>query len=312
MSKIFTKLNLGDAVASSGGRVWKKLSAESAEEPDTNYLTFSSPNNFTIATRNSNKTWDGTIEYSTDANTWKTWNGVSTLSSANGFLYLRGIGNTKITGKENTDYGFLISGAEISCMGNIENLLDYEVVANGAHPIMASYCFYLLFAKCTGLISAPELPAMTLTSSCYERIFSGCTSLRIAPKLPAMTMVFKCYYLMFSGCTSLISAPPLPATTIASDCYFGMFSGCTKLENLPRLPATTLGSNCYFNMFKDCTSIKLSTLRAGEYQTVYRIPTIGTGKTATNALLSMFDGTGGTFAGTPEINTEYYTSNTLV
>ena len=28
----FTKLNIGDAVASSGGRVWKKLSAESAEE----------------------------------------------------------------------------------------------------------------------------------------------------------------------------------------------------------------------------------------------------------------------------------------
>lgn len=28
----FTKLNIGDAVASSGGRVWKKLSAESAED----------------------------------------------------------------------------------------------------------------------------------------------------------------------------------------------------------------------------------------------------------------------------------------
>lgn len=27
----FTKLNIGDSVASSGGRVWKKLSAESAE-----------------------------------------------------------------------------------------------------------------------------------------------------------------------------------------------------------------------------------------------------------------------------------------
>lgn len=30
----FTKLNIGDAVASSGGRVWKKLSAESAEVQD--------------------------------------------------------------------------------------------------------------------------------------------------------------------------------------------------------------------------------------------------------------------------------------
>lgn len=30
----FTKLNIGDSVASSGGRVWKKLSAESAEVQD--------------------------------------------------------------------------------------------------------------------------------------------------------------------------------------------------------------------------------------------------------------------------------------
>lgn len=30
----FTKLNIGEAVASSGGRVWKKLSAESAEVQD--------------------------------------------------------------------------------------------------------------------------------------------------------------------------------------------------------------------------------------------------------------------------------------
>ena len=34
MANIFTKLNIGDSVASSGGRVWKKLSAESAEATD--------------------------------------------------------------------------------------------------------------------------------------------------------------------------------------------------------------------------------------------------------------------------------------
>lgn len=35
----FTKLNIGDSVASSGGRVWKKLSTESGEE-DSNGLYF--------------------------------------------------------------------------------------------------------------------------------------------------------------------------------------------------------------------------------------------------------------------------------
>lgn len=41
----FTKLNIGDAVASSGGRVWKKLSAESAVVDDelVGTWTFNSP-----------------------------------------------------------------------------------------------------------------------------------------------------------------------------------------------------------------------------------------------------------------------------
>lgn len=34
----FTKLNIGDSVASGGGRAWKKLSAESAEPEDTSIV----------------------------------------------------------------------------------------------------------------------------------------------------------------------------------------------------------------------------------------------------------------------------------
>lgn len=35
----------------------------------------------------------------------------------------------------------------------------------------------------------------------------------------------------------------------------------------------------------------------------------GTGTTATDALINMFTSTGGTFTGTPEINTTYYLSS---
>ena len=63
-------------------------------------------------------------------------------------------------------------------------------------------------------------------------------------------------------------------------------------------------------MFQDCTSIKLSTTQTGEYTVEYRIPTSGNGTTATDALIGMFTSTGGTFTGTPEINTTYYLSNT--
>jgi hypothetical protein len=66
-------------------------------------------------------------------------------------------------------------------------------------------------------------------------------------------------------------------------------------------------------MFSGCSSIKLSTTKTGEYVNKYRIPSgTATGVTATNALGSMFKNTGGTFTGTPTINTTYYTSNEIV
>ena len=34
-----------------------------------------------------------------------------------------------------------------------------------------------MFSGCTGLTTAPELPATTLTSNCYNGMFSGCTKL---------------------------------------------------------------------------------------------------------------------------------------
>ena len=61
-------------------------------------------------------------------------------------------------------------------------------------------------------------------------------------------------------------------------------------------------------MFKNCTSLKLSNTKTGEYTQEYRIPSSGTGTTATQALNSMFAYTGGTFRASPFINTTYYLS----
>ena len=145
-------------------------------------------------------------------------------------------------------------------------------------------------------------------------MFRGCTSLTTAPALPAATLADYCYGGMFQGCTSLTSAPALPATTLVENCYTYMFYGCTALTTVPALPATTLVGMCYFGIFQNCAKIKLSTTKTGEYQTAYRIPKSGTGTIATDALYSMFTNTGGTFTGTPSINTTYYlsTSNTVV
>ena len=303
------------------------------------YLTFSSPNSFTLKVNDATKHWNGTLEYSTDTSIWSTWDGTTTLSSAasgnDNVLYLRGTGNTVISGNS-PDYKWVLTGSNIACAGNIENLLDYTTVESGSHPTMAPYCYFGMFFGCTGLTQAPTLsattladmcysgmfydctslaqapalPATTLATNCYDNMFVNCTSLTQAPALPATTLGIDCYYGMFHGCTSLTQAPALPATTLASSCYQSMFSGCTSLTQAPALPATTLANSCYYIMFYGCTGLKLSATQTGEYTVEYRIPTTGTGTTATDALTSMFASTGGTFTGTPEINKTYYLSNT--
>lgn len=221
------------------------------------YLTFASAEPFTIQMRRNQKTWNGILEWSTDASVWAEWTAteISSLEhDGEQRIYLRGTGNTIVS---NLSYRFLLTGSNIRCTGNIENLLDYATVQNGGHPTMGPKCFYMLFKGCTGLISAPELPAVALSQSCY----------------------------------------------------YGMFQGCTGLISVPELPATTFAAFCYSQMFEGCTGIKLSTVQTDEYWKEYRIPTTGEGQSSDDIaidLADMFTNTGGTFTGTPEINTVYY------
>ena len=358
------------------------------------YLTFSSPKSFTLKVNDSTKHWDGTLEYFSADKVWAVWDGTTILSAYNNdgeyVLYLRGTGNTVITGRTangaSDTYRWVLTGSDIACVGNIENLLDYATVESGQHPTMAeacyvymffgctsltqaptltattladycycgmfvrctsltqtpvlpaitlsygcyqdmffgctgltqapalpattlaSYCYSDMFYGCTGLTQAPALPVTTLASYCYYQMFWNCTNLTQAPALPATTLAEYCYRSMFSGCTSLTKAPALPATTLANNCYERMFRGCTSLTQAPALPATTLANNCYKYMFENCTSLKLSNTKTGEYTQEYRIPSSGTGTTATQALNSMFAYTGGTFRASPAINTTYYLS----
>ena len=224
-------------------------------------LEFTSPEIFSISAP---KNWDGKLEY-TNGSGWKTWDGSAIASGEienNHCIYLRGTGNSKITGVTSSNAKWRIIGTNIACNGDITLLLDYSTVKSGKHPAMADFC----------------------------------------------------YTYMFYGCTSLTTAPSLPATTLTDFCYTSMFYGCSNLTTAPSLPATTLASSCYNSMFRDCKKIKLSTTASGTYTKAYRIPKSGTGTTASGALNNMFANTGGTFKGTPKINTTYYLdeSNTIV
>ena len=388
-----------------------------ADEP-LNCLVYSSETEFTIGTEGGNKVWDGSMYYSTDGENWNEWDGSFVLTSSifegRQTILLRGLENTFVNNKSTSASStWKLTGENISCSGNIENLLDYKVVMEGEHPVMSNYCYaglfrnnanlisapelpatelteycyaytfgqcsaltrppilpamklaarcyYYMFSNCTGLLecpnlpakqladycyynmfyncssittppvlhskniaqycyaymfqncksltAAPALPALELQYSCYYYMFSGCSKLRYAPKLPATKLAGWCYADMFQNCTSLLAAPALPATKLETYCYYYMFSGCTSLKTLPLLPAKTLASSCYYYMFNGCKSIKLSLVQNSEYTNEFRVPSTGSGVTATSALSSMFSSTGGTFSGTPDINTTYYTSN---
>ena len=292
--------------------------------PTDSILFAGETSDFTL--KATNKSWNGTVEYSTDKNTWNTWDG-SEIPSANKKLYLRGKNNT--TFYTSNGVKFVLS-AKAGCYGNINTLLDYEnpptAIAEtycyremfyGCASLtsapelpattLANYCYQSMFYDCTSLTTVPELPATTLKSGCYNSMFRGCKSLTTAPELPATTLVESCYVSMFYGCASLTSAPELPATTLKSSCYNGMFADCRALTTAPALPATTLADYCYQQMFFLCTGLKISATQTGEYTTAWRIPSAGTIKsTATQWSDNMLTNTGGTFKANPSINTTYY------
>lgn len=295
------------------------VSVTKAAEVYTDCLTFTGESSeFTL--KATNQQWDGTLEWSTDHNTWTTLTSTEEMQSVGKKLYLRGKGNTGFY----ASYSGIkwVLSAKAGCSGNIQTLLDWE---NPPTVISPENCYYEMFAECANLTTAPELPATTLSNRCYYYMFENCTNLTSAPELPATTLADYCYNTMFRGCTNLISAPELPATTLTDSCYNAMFYGCTSLVNIPNLPAVTLAKKCYSNMFGNCTSLtsapKLpATILANEcyhymFQgcTSLKVNTTSGTKIFTcpssipsAAVADMFTNTGGSFKGTPTAGNTYY------
>ena len=126
-------------------------------------------------------------------------------------------------------WNFLMTGdGNVEAGGNIMSLLDPTCEKTR----VGIYAFEALFFECDKLLTAPKLPAQTLSTFCYHSMFSGCSSLTEAPELPAQTLALYCYDCMFRNCSSLTKAPELPAQTLIYYCYRSMFEGCTELSSV--------------------------------------------------------------------------------
>ena len=215
------------------------------------YLAFSSEGATAVSLTN---TGDNApvFYYSFDKKNWTPWDYSELRFTSEQPLYIYG-DNPDGIGSSHDKYSFFSTrGNKFSISGDIMSLIDSE---HDLTTIPSSSCFLLLFAGCSSLTTAPELPATTLQNYCYEKMFSDCSSLTTAPDLPATNLAWGCYEDMFSSCSSLTIAPELPATKLASYCYRGMFSGCSSLTTAPELPATELASYCYRLMFGGCSSL---------------------------------------------------------
>ena len=161
------------------------------------------------------------------------------LPSTGDCVYLAaGEGGNETFGSSTAVYHKFVINGLVAASGDITSLRRFDL----EKTTLARNCYISMFEGCTGLTSAPELPATTLDNFCYNSMFRGCTGLMSAPELPATTLAVNCYGYMFSGCTGLMNAPELPATTLVRNCYTHIFEGCTNLS-LIKVSLTAWGAS---------------------------------------------------------------------
>lgn len=204
-------------------------------------LYFKNPNSTDATFKLNSKSSNQSVQYSLDYG--KTWTeldaGIDVTIPGNEICLIRG----KLSGDNFENFTtFYIRDYDLECHGNVMSLYDYENPYNTT--LTYTYAFRRLFYNCSKLLTAPTLPATTLSPACYFTMFQGCTSLTTAPELPATKLAQNCYRGMFQQCTSLTSAPELKATTLANYCYRSMFYLCSSLNYVKCLATNISATEC--------------------------------------------------------------------
>ena len=167
------------------------------------------------------------VQLGTDIDNYNTF-----TFSSNAYVYVSGIVESLLDGENEVptienSYSLCSLFDSQSSLRSVKNL-RFEAIS------ICDHAYFGMFYNCSNLLYAPKvLPANNFSGSdVYSFMFSGCTSMITAPKLPATTLSDSCYSYMFQGCRSLVNAPELPATTLSSSCYYNMFYNCTSLKTI--------------------------------------------------------------------------------
>ena len=119
-----------------------------------------------------------TLVKSFDGVNWEdyTVGDVIELPSIGDFVYLAaGEGGNETFASSRSIYNRFVINGLVAASGDITSLRRFDLIQTP----LAVRCYYNMFYGCTGLTSAPELPATTLVAACYRSMFYGCTNISL-------------------------------------------------------------------------------------------------------------------------------------
>ena len=119
-----------------------------------------------------------TLVKSFDGVNWEdyTVGDVIELPSIGDFVYLAaGEGGNETFASSRFIYNLFVINGLVAASGDITSLRRFDLIQTP----LATQCYMNMFHGCTGLTSAPELPATTLAGNCYRNMFYGCTNISL-------------------------------------------------------------------------------------------------------------------------------------
>lgn len=146
------------------------------------------------------------LQYSYDGVTWEAWNLKALPFGGDTKIYVRGVKNERFAlGLDKYNKFTFGTDTYVHVSGIVESLLDGEnevLSLNKSYALLGLfyeqaalrdaeglkfealsiasntyYVFYMMFYRCTNLLTAPELLATNLAPGCYFQMFQGCSSL---------------------------------------------------------------------------------------------------------------------------------------
>lgn len=228
------------------------------------YLKFKSNSSFNIATSTGTAIWypsNNNPEYSTDNETWTTWDGTTTIySGTKNEIYLRGKYLKSFGGvnSSNVHQRIVISGSNVVISGDIEGLLDYTARMSGTSPSINTETFRYLFEDNLAIVDASNMiiERTTMPTNYMESLFRNDTNLKKPPKNIVCTTVGQssCAY---AFCNSgILTTPKIHAITIQDNGLNGIYRDCFYLESAEPLDATTIKAYGCQTMFYGCGRLK--------------------------------------------------------